>query len=374
MKVLLLTTHLNVGGIARYTAVLARHLKKGGVDVVVASAGGDLEEDLSRDGIPHYKLNIRTKSEFGPKVIMAIPRLVKILRAEKIEVIHSQTRVTHVLASAAGRISRVPYVSTCHGFFNHNNIARKMFPFWGDITIAISTSVREHLIRDFKVRPEKAVLVHNGIELDKFLTPDKIKKESLLRSLGVMPGEVVVGSVGRFVALKGFVFLIEAFSEAVKQVKDIRLLLVGTGPEKDALMERAAALGANDRIIFDDGKKVGLEVYLSAIDVFALPSLVEGFGLSLAEAMATGSACIASDIGGPAEVVGSDANGILVPPSDVRGLAAAITYYVSDEAARKSAAENGKRRVVRNFSVQDMVRKTIDVYGEAARAGKAGRR
>ena len=154
MKILLLTTHLNIGGISTYVLSLAKALKAKGHDVFVASSGGTLVAELTTGGVSHLKIDIRTKSEISPKVFKAIFDIYRIAKRLDIDVIHAQTRVTQVVGFFASRLCRKKLVTTCHGFFR-KNIGRTLFPGWGDRVIAISEAVQEHLVKDFHVKKSR---------------------------------------------------------------------------------------------------------------------------------------------------------------------------------------------------------------------------
>ena len=137
MNILQLSTHLDIGGIGSYVVRTAGCLARKGHKVVVVSSGGSMAGELSGQGITHIKLNIRTKSELSPKLLFVLPRLLSIIRENNIQVIHAHTRVTQVLGCIASRLSGIPYVATCHGFFKLR-ASRRVFKCWGDKTIAIS--------------------------------------------------------------------------------------------------------------------------------------------------------------------------------------------------------------------------------------------
>ena len=360
MKILLLTTHLNLGGIGIYTLNLAKYLKKSGLDVVVVSSGGNLEERFVSEGITLIKLNIKTKAEFGFKMWLALPALKKIVADYKIELIHAQTRVAQVMAHFLKRSTGVPYVTTCHGFFNYLKLGRKMLPAWGDRSIAISKSVQEHLIEDLGVPEENTELVYNGIEIDRYLEVDSSKKKFIADAFGLDINKIIVGSVGRLSSVKGYKHLIEAFSQVIVK-SDAQLLLVGDGPEKKALLKQIASLGLRDRVFLDPGGS-SMDGYLSLIDIFCLPSLHEGLGLSLMEAMAAGRACVASDVGGLPELIESGRDGILVPSEDPIALRDAIISLIGNPELREYYSSMAREKAIRNFSMEESAAKTIAVY------------
>ncbi|MDO8525812.1 MAG: glycosyltransferase, partial [Candidatus Omnitrophota bacterium] len=166
MKVLQVTTHVNIGGIANYILNLSGALKAGGIDVVVASGGGNLEYEFQARKIPHKYLNIKTKFEFAPRVIISAFRLARFIKNESVDIIHAHSRVSQVTALLASRLTGVPYVTTCHGYFKLRS--RRAFDTWGGMVIAISDAVREHLKTDLGVNEGRIRLIYSGVDIDKF--------------------------------------------------------------------------------------------------------------------------------------------------------------------------------------------------------------
>ncbi|MFH1665161.1 MAG: glycosyltransferase family 4 protein [Candidatus Omnitrophota bacterium] len=363
MRILLLTTHLNAGGIGVYTVNLARYLKKSGVDVTVVSSGGSLEGALAQDDVKHIYMDLRTKSEFGVRMWKALPALTRLIVDNGIQLVHAQTRVAQVLGYIVWKFTGVPSISTCHGFFKYRRLSRRMFPCWGRKVIAISDSVRKHLIEDFRVPSVFVTRIYNGIEVEKFSSISGMKDESLMRDTGIGPGTLVIGAIGRLSPVKGFKYLVKAFKGIVSGGGDARLLIVGDGPERKAIKEQIRGLGIGDSVSIVSGN-VCPDRYLSLIDIFCLPSVEEGLGLSLMEAMAAGRACVASDVGGVSELILSGEDGILVPPRDPSALCSAIERLASDAGLRQSLGENARKKAEKNFSIRDSVHRTIRVYRE----------
>lgn len=361
MKILLLTTHMNAGGIGIYTLSLAGQLKERGVDVTVMSSGGDLESGLEARGVPHITADIKSKSEFGFKMWKTLPFLVRLLKEGKFDIVHSQTRLTQVLSFLAGKLSGVPFISTCHGFFEHKRLSRVLLPCWGSKVIAISKSVSAHLTQDFNVAPERVELVYNGIDTQRFEKLENNRDHALLDDLGLADDKLIIGTVGRLSSVKGYKFLISAFKNVIEEDPGVQLLIIGDGPEKDALERQINGLGLEKNVFLTAGN-TNLEKYLELMDIFCLPSLREGLGLSLMEAMAAGRACIASDVGGLAELIDNGTNGLLVPAKDVNALTNAISTLSKDPGQRTHLSGNARKKAMKNFSIEDSVSKTMEVY------------
>lgn len=363
MKVLLLATHLNKGGIAFYTVNLAVHIKRRGVDVSVLSSGGELQDLLRGAGIPHITADIMTKAEFGWKVLKTLPEAARVVKEGRFDLMHAQTRVTQVISSIVSRNTAVPYVTTCHGFFKHSRLSRKVFPCWGVKTIAISESVAKHLRNDMGVADEKIEMVYNGIDLKPYGPGYVRRDEALAADLGIGGQDEVIGSIGRFSSVKGLKYLVEAFGEVAARRPRAKLLLVGEGPEKEDLIDRIDRAGISDRTVVIAGGDRAAR-YFPVIDIFCMPSVNEGLGLAMIEAMAAGKPCIASAVGGLEELVTDGKDGLLIPPASSAELAGAILRLMDDAALRERLSANAAEKA-KCFSIEDSAARTLEVYNKA---------
>ncbi len=364
MKILLLTTHLRMGGVSVYVVTLAAALKRLKHEVIVASSGGDLVKKLEAAGVPHINLNINVKSELHPKALAGIYRLAQLVKKNNIEVIHTNTRVAQVIGEAVSILTGASHVSTCHGFFK-NRLGRRLFDCWGKKVIAISEAVREHLVNDFKIKKSRIELIHNGIDLNaslKIYTDEE--KKAVKKELGLRTGPVV-GIIARLSSVKGHRFLVTAMKQVVEKQKDAQLLIVGEGEEEAALKALAQETGLSGNVIFVKSVSDTARA-LSIIDVFVLPSINEGLGLALLEALSCAVPVVASDTGGIYSIVKDNVTGLLVPPRDSSGLAAAILKLLEDRALAHNLAANGQKLVYENFSLEEMTKKVERVYEEVS--------
>jgi glycosyltransferase involved in cell wall biosynthesis len=367
MRVLLLATHLNIGGVAVYTVNLARALKKKNISVWVGSSGGDLVKALEKNGIFHLPLDVKTKFEFNLKLIPALFKLLVFIKKNNIDIIHAGTRVTQVLAYLCSRLSPASYVSTCHGFFKKTRISRRLFGAWGNHVIAISDVVREHLVKDLNVKRENVFLIYNGVDVEAFSHPiDKDEKGILKSNLGLAKSPVI-GSISRLSPVKGLRYLLFAMKDILREMPEARLLLVGEGPSKEHLLELSRKLGIDNNVFFALNT-TQTQRFLSIIDIFIFYSLEEGLGLSLLEALASGKPCVASNVGGVSSIVEDGITGLLVPPKDTHALKDAIIRLLKDRRLGASLAKEGNSLVKKKFSLEKMVERVIDVYNKASKA------
>ena len=361
MKVLQLTTHMNIGGIANYIFELSRVLKGKGVDTIVASAGGDLEEGLGKAGISHERLNIKTKFEFSPKVFLAAFAVKRIVEKEGVDIIHAHTRVSQVTGAIASLITGIPMVTTCHGYFKKR--LRSVIDTWGDKVIAISAAVYRHLKEDLGVDDKRIELVYSGIDTYKFSKEFSDTEIAKTKKYLGLSGKIVIGTIGRLSPVKGQKFFIQAMDEVLKHRSDVAGLVVGNGPEGPSIKSLAMALGIDNRISFIDSVKDTREA-LAAIDIFVFPSVKEGLGIALLEALAMTKPCVASRTGGIEDIIKDGESGILADVGNPDAIASAILKLLSDENLRIKMGRSGRSLVQSRFTLDRMADDIARVYGE----------
>ena len=363
MKILFLANHLNVGGISSYLFTLASGLKQKGHQVYLASSGGELEDKFIQAGITLFKAPLATKNEISPKIFLSFLKLKKIVRELDIDLIHSHSRTTQVLGERLARALGKAHIFTCHGFFNPR-LLRRIFGCWGQKVIAISQQVKEHLIVDFKLDKNKITVIHNGIDTKNF--GDFSARVKIRQELGLLPADFLVGIIARLSDVKGHSYLIRAMQEVIKNFPNTKLLIIGQGKTKDALTQEAQDLGLKSSIIFIPEAK-NTKDWLAAMDVFVMPSLQEGLGLALMEAMAQGLAVVGSCVGGIKTLILDKVNGLLVAPADATALAQAMVTLLSDAQLRRVLGAKGREFIMANFSKEEMVDKTEIVYQQVLR-------
>ena len=233
--VLHLTTHLNLGGISSYLVVLGAALARRGHRVSVASSGGQKTADLEAAGIRCFEFPIRTKSELHPKLLLAVPALVSLVKNEKVDLLHAHTRVTQVLAHRVARRAGVPYVTTAHGFYKAR-WGRRLFPCWGERAVAVSELAADELEKTHGVAKEKITVVHNALDIPG--TEARLSRHDARKvraGYSVPEGAFVVGCISRLVRDKGQEYLIEAARKLVPDMPRLVVLIVGDGREKARL-------------------------------------------------------------------------------------------------------------------------------------------
>ncbi len=227
------------------------------------------------------------------------------------------------------------------------------------------TSVSEHLERWLyeKVRVKKTVTqIYNGVDTQLFCPGETGLK--IRTALHIPKKALVIGIVGRLDPIKNHPTLFQAFNEVKRSCPEVRLLVVGDGPERS----RLESLAGNGVIFL--GNRLDVANILQALDVFVLPSLNEGISNTILEAMATGLPVVATRVGGNSELVEDGISGTLVPPGDVKAIALTLLQYLKNPDLRSSFGKRSRDRTLRDFSVENMVKGYETVYRRVASLGE----
>lgn len=362
MNILILANHFNYGGISAYILNLCRQWRsEGSLKIYVASRGGDLVVSLASAGAEHVNIPLTTKCEASPKVFVSFVTLLDFCRKKDIDIIHANTRVTQVLASMLSFVLRKPFVTTCHGFFK-KRLSRRLFPCWGNRVIAISEQVKEHLIGDFGISENRIDLIYNGIDLKRHAPlQDEVIRQEKLR-LGLDISKKTIGHIGRLSSVKGQEFLVLAAEKLASRRNDFQFLIIGDGPEKERLKNLIVEKGLQ-RTVFIKPAVLDTALALSAMDIFIMPSLQEGLGISILEANAQGVPVAASRVGGIPSVIKDGVTGLLFEAGDVAAVVLSVERLLDDSGLCENIRKNALAQVNSKFSAARMARETLKLYG-----------
>ncbi|MDI6787412.1 MAG: glycosyltransferase family 4 protein [Planctomycetota bacterium] len=228
-----------------------------------------------------------------------------------------------------------------------------------DRIIAVSAGLKDAMVK-LGVSHQKIVVVHNGVDSDKFKPMDQI---SIRQKLNLPRDKKIILFVGALRTIKGLIYLVQAIKEMSRKRSDFLLVLVGSGPLQEELEAQVLKAGVEEYVRF-----VGLRPYdeipkwMNACDVFCLPSLQEGFGVVLIEAGACGRPVVATRVGGIPEIVIDGETGLLVEPRSSEQLAEALERLISNQELCYQMGQNGRQRVLKNFDCHDKANQTMGIY------------
>ena len=390
IKVIHIITRLVMGGSAQNTLLTAlnhdpqRHsvsLIKGSTH---ESAMTETETQLVTKQLTTAKKRGIEVIDFPPLVrrisplhdIKAFIYIFRLLRRLKPDLVHTHTSKAGILGRLAAWLARVPIIiHTPHGhvFYGHfgrslSRIFLQMEKLLGRIThhhIALTPEEGKDYVNLGVAKSENISVIHSGVDLNCF-KPSATKSNPKRNELGISPDSLLVGYVGWLIPIKGVTYLVKAMAEVVQRHPHSLLVLVGKGDEKGEeeikLREQVENLGLADKVRFL-GWRSDVDEVMGCFDIFVLPSLNEGMGRVLVEAMAAGLPIAASRVGGIPDLVKDGQNGILVPPADASSLAKAISDLLTDKEERNRMGEAGKKMCL-PYSAEAMVEQIDVLYAE----------
>ena len=367
IRVLQLITSLERGGAENHLLALLTHADRAAfeVETAVLCGDGELVPLFRKAGIKVHLLGAR--SRFDP---FALGRLVALLREGGFDIVHSHLFRADIyagLAVAQLGEQRPLLVST-----RHNDDRFFLNPFVGivhylvsarqDLIIAISDHIARFTVSRGVRHPGRVRRVYHGLEPPVTRALERAGQR-IRAELGVGPDELLVGNVGRLALQKGQRHLIAAMPLLLERVPFAHVVIAGGGDLEEYLRDLASEVGVADRVHVL-GPRKDVPALMHAIDVFAMPSIWEGFGLVLLEAMAAGRPIVASRVATIPEVVVDGETGLLVPAGDPVALADAMAQLAHDPALARRLGEAGRERLRQHFSIEKMVGDTELLYRE----------
>lgn len=273
--------------------------------------------------------------------------------------IHAHEFAMNVRGALLGKWLGIPVVATVHGkgYYADKWSRKQAYKLVSHIAnlVAVSRDIREHMTSQCGLDIRKVKVIPNGIDVKRFrFDPDK--RKLFREQLGVPDSTVLLGTVGSYYPVKGHSYLIKAMKNLVAVESDIKLVLAGQGPLQETLRNQAASCGLEDyvNVVGYIEDTVG---FLSALDIFVMPSLSEGFPLALIEAAANERCIVATNVGGIPEIIVNNENGILVAPHDSDDLYVSIIKLLSSE-KRYKLGKNAFKKIYKNWHIK----KTADSY------------
>lgn len=342
-KVLYIISDRNFGGGSRHLYDLISNLDKNLYEPILISIPSPILDRLTGK-IKTY--GVEMKSRFDLK---AIKNIQKIIALEKPAIIHLHSTRAGILGTMAAKKFKKPVVYTEHLYTQEykpiNKIIhvfqilayKKLSKYITDV-IAVSEASKKYLTGAHIFPSNKIEVIYHGIN-------------QIPNTKYQISEEVTIGSVGTLTEIKGYEYLIEA----IQDIKNVKLEIMGTGPD----LEKLKKLDKNNRVKFL-GFKNNPHEFMKNWSIYVQPSIAEAFGLALAEAMSAGLPVIASSVGGIPELVSH--TGLLVPAKDTKALTNAIIKLVDNPKLREELGKYAHIRIKEKFSTENMVKKTEKLY------------
>ena len=354
-----------LGGQEIRTLQEARWTVERGWRVILAcEASGRLLEHARRAGLETAAISMKAAWD-----ARAMARLVRLIRRERVSLVHTHSSVDAWLGGMAARSARVPVVRTRHVSIPIRRGWNPVYTWLADRIITSGEAIRR-LVMAAGVPAGRVVAIPAGVDLGDF--PFGLRSGALAESLGV--ARPVIGSVAMFRGSKGHAHLVEAFAAIRRRHPRATLLLVGDGIRRAWVEGLARDAGLEGAVVFT-GFRPDVAALLGVMDCFVLASTrTEGVPQSLLQAFATGVPVVASDIGGVPEVVIDGVTGLLVKVDPAADLARGIEGVLGDPAAASRRALAGRKLVEERFSHTSVMARLLDLYAEVLGAPFLGAR
>lgn len=351
---------------------------RGGQNQVLLTVLGMRAEGHRAMLVAHPSGELRSRAEEGLELVPLAPdheldlkagwRLSRLLQRLKPDIVHAHDPHAVAMASVAmSMLTRMPAPVLVAARRVDFRLKRNSFSRWKyrqvKLFIASSHAIRDLLIRD-GVDAARVITVHEGIDAERMA---QLEATSVHQTFWLPHGAPVVGNVAALVPHKGQRHLLDAVPRVLREVPDARFVILGEGPLRPELEQQVRHLHLEKHVLMP-GFRADVLSLIKSFDLVVMSSETEGLGTSLLDAMAAARACVGTRVGGIPEVIADGATGLLVPPHDPAALARAIVRLLKNAEERARMGEAALSRVREDFSVQRMVRGTLDAYATVAQS------
>ena len=357
--VLFFSTSSGPGGAERVVSNLAAALDPDSFrPLVCLFRPGWLKEQCEYAGIPTYVIPNKGVLDFS-----WIRRFLRLLKEERVAIIHAHEFDAIVHGTMAACFARTPVVATIHGkhYFWEKRSRRLAYQLVSRYAkmVVVSEDLKGFVIKRAGIPKERLTVIYNGIAHQPAVkSPDL---QQCRDELGLNEDDQVVGTVGSLYPVKGHKYLLEAVPCIIKKCPQVKFLIIGRGDQETVLTEQVKRLGIGNYVRFL-GLRQDIPRLLSVMNVFVLPSLSEGLSIAALEAMASGRPIVATRVGGNPELVIEGETGLLVPSEDSHALGIEIVRILNDRALAGKLGENALRRAQERFDIKIMAHNYQELY------------
>ena len=364
MRVMYILFSFTVGGTERLVVDICNEMVKQNNEVYLYIINDLYDTKLFENLLPDVKIICKNRPVGSKKKYREIFEINTFCKKHKIDVIHCNSfNIPELLIVTKIFQRKIRIIYTIHGLGQFANISKYRIFYRNyvcDSIIAISESVKEDIINE-GIIPKKISVVYNAIDLEKF--ERKKYKEVVERTHAI-----TIGNVARIdCRQKGQDILVSAIDE-LKKDYTIRCLFAGAADkehqhEYNELKKRAEKIESesNSQIVFM-GNVDNIPKFLESIDIFVLPSRIEGFGISLIEAMKMNIPCVACDLNGPREIIGGEERGTLFETGNAKDLANKLRNVIENYDLYAKKAYDAEKYVKKNYDIKNMVMKLEKIY------------
>jgi len=356
-----LINSFEIGGAEKLLVDFAEHFSDDQISLILVyfKGKGSL---LKGTKIEYKTIDLSNNGKF---TFRSIFKLIHIIRKEQVDAIHVHDPQSGLMGRIVAKICQIkPVIATRHitklvgnypWLYWIENRALKNY----SCVIVNSHAVQKYLCDQKFVSLDHCKIVYNGIDMDIFSSIERKKNHQ----------NIIIGTVARLQHYKGIDILIRAFALVQKECTNIELRIMGDGRERVNLEKMATDLNITPRVKFIGSVEKSREVvlFLNEIDIFVLPSRIEGFGISLVEAMAMALPVIGSAIDGIKEVINDGVTGLLFESENIEQLSEKIIFLIKTNNIRNTIASMGSIAVHKKFTIESNVKEVCNIYHKVLR-------
>ena len=351
--------HLAMGGAERALVQLATRVDPARFRTSVAC----FDQSAFGDELAAHQCRVHLLHKRRAFDLALLLALVRLLRRERVALLHCHDLQSATYGCLAGLVARVPTLYTVQGAVAYSMPrARRLFPWLGRLhrrIVFVARYLQETAVAGYGIRPHRTAVIPNAADVAA-LRP-RPRDPAIARSIGIGPADPVVGTVGNLRPVKDHATLVRAFALVAQRIPNAKLLVVGEGDQRPALEALVGELGLQ-RAVQLLGTRGDVPDLLPQFDVFAVSSKSEGLSLAIVEAMACELPVVATRVGGNPDTVVDGETGVLVPPGDEAALAQALVELLQDPGRRRRLGSAGRRRAEAEFSLSSMVERYEALY------------
>jgi glycosyltransferase involved in cell wall biosynthesis len=374
MRVLLVIDDLRRAGAQRVIAQEARALHPRRVEFQVAALAQRSEPsfvpELSERGVA-----LEYVPGAGLLDVRRVSAVAQLIERFQPDLVHTHLSYANILGTLGSKRAHRPVVASLHNFDTNQLkwatpkrlLEGSVLRHWAARIVVVARGALPATVRSFGVPVERTVVLPNAVDYRSVDLPGGYDRARKRTELGASRGERLLCTVGRLEPSKGQRFLVHALAELHSREQEplIRLVLVGAGPEENALRRLAEEVGLAERVTLLGARDDVAEV-VAASDLFVQPSLNEGLSQALLEAMALGVPAVATDVGGTPDVLESGRTGWRVPPAQPVALADAIQQALGSPCTAATCADAARALVAQEFNLELHVARLQALYAAVA--------
>lgn len=343
---------------------LLRTIDRSKYNPIVICNAEVLKNELIKSGINAYLTQIPQISFEGKyskyelfSYIKALFYFRKMIKKHCIKLIYSNSGLPSQLGYPLARLFSIPLITHIHAPYTKRYAWMWFFKF-ADRVIFVSNMTRQFM--EQKVRFKNPVMIHNGVDIKRF-RPVETRNAYLRSSHDINDNDIVIGQIGSLIHRKGVDLLLESFAVLSRNFSNLKLVIVGDGPDKDELTKLSCKLGVAERVSFVGNVENTEDYYSHLFDINVLASREEALPLTVLEAAACGLPNVISRVGGVHEIIEDGINGYLFEKENVTELSEKLTLLIKNENLRKTFGESGRTKIERNFSLETYSSRIEDV-------------